>query len=72
MVLGEFEFDDLYDNSNNKSGLSLAFTMILLLGLIIFGSLIMINLIVAIIVSDVTSLVTAASRQLLVNKVGRW
>ena len=43
--------------------------MTLLVGLIIFGSLIMINLIVAIIVSDVNSLANAAKEQVLFNKV---
>ena len=45
--------------------------MTLLIGLVVFGSLIMINLIVAIIVSDVNSLATAAKQQVLVNKVGK-
>ena len=69
MILGEFEFDDLYTNSNNEDTLTLVFTMTLLIGLIIFGSLIMINLIIAIIVSDVNSLATAAKQQVLINKV---
>lgn len=43
--------------------------MTLLIGLIVFGSLIMINLIVAIIVSDVNSLANAAKEQVLFNKV---
>ena len=43
--------------------------MILLIGLIIFGSLIMANLIVAIIVSDVNMLSKAAKEQVLINKV---
>ena len=69
MILGEFEFDDLYDKSHKEDTLTLVFTMCLLIGLIIFGSLIMINLIVAIIVSDVRSLATAAKQQVLINKV---
>ena len=69
MILGEFEFDTLYYDSKNEDILTLVFTMTLLIGLIIFGSLIMINLIVAIIVSDVNSLATAAKQQVLVNKV---
>ena len=48
---------------------TLVFTMTLLIGLIVFGSLIMINLIVAIIVSDVNSLANAAKEQVLFNKV---
>ena len=69
MILGEFEFDTLYQDSDNSSTLSLVFTMTLLIGLIIFGSLIMINLIIAIIVSDVKELATAAKQQVLINKV---
>lgn len=69
MILGEFEFDTLYDSSNEEDTLTLFFTMILLIGLIIFGSLIMINLIIAIIVSDVNSLTSAAKQQVLINKV---
>ena len=49
--------------------MTLVFTMTLLIGLIVFGSLIMINLIVAIIVSDVNSLANAAKEQVLFNKV---
>lgn len=67
MILGEFEFDSVYDDSEDF--VTLTFTMILLVGLIIFGSLIMINLIIAFIVSDVNSLANAAKRQVLINKV---
>jgi len=66
MILGEFEFDSVYDDSEDF--VTLTFTMILLVGLIIFGSLIMINLIIAFIVSDVNSLANAAKRQVLINK----
>ena len=48
------------------------FTMTLLIGLIIFGSLIMINLIIAIIVSDINSLARTAKQQVLINKVGSF
>ena len=71
MILGEFEFTDLYQESYNEDMLTLVFTMILLIGLIIFGSLIMANLIVAIIVSDVNTLAMAAKEQVLINKVLR-
>ena len=71
MILGEFEFNDLYQESYNEDMLTLVFTMILLIGLIIFGSLIMANLIVAIIVSDVNTLAMAAKEQVLINKVLR-
>ena len=69
MILGEFEFNDLYQDSYKEDLLTLVFTMILLIGLIIFGSLIMANLIVAIIVSDVNMLAIAAKEQVLINKV---
>ena len=69
MILGEFEFDTLYHNSDNINTLSLVFTMTLLIGLIIFGSLIMVNLIIAIIVSDVKELANTAKQQVLINKV---
>ena len=69
MILGEFEFNDLYQDSYKEDLLTLVFTMILLIGLIIFGSLIMANLIVAIIVSDVNMLSKAAKEQVLINKV---
>ena len=43
--------------------------MTLLIGLIVFGSLIMTNLIIAIIVTDVKKLATDAKEQVLFNKV---
>ena len=44
MVLGEFEFEDLWTNSTNStSQLAQVFTMLLLVGLIIFGSVIMVG-----------------------------
>ena len=70
MILGEFEFDTLYQESSDEDPLTLIFTMTLLIGLIIFGSLIMINLIIAIIVSDINSLARTAKQQVLINKVG--
>ena len=69
MILGEFEFDTLYQESSDEDSLTLIFTMTLLIGLIVFGSLIMINLIIAIIVSDIQSLAKAAKQQVLINKV---
>lgn len=41
MVLGEFEFEDLWQDSA-KSGSGQVFTMLLLVGLIVFGSVIMV------------------------------
>ena len=42
MVLGEFEFDDLWSNSESASSkLSQMFTMLLLVGVIMLGTIIM-------------------------------
>ena len=72
MVLGEFEFDDLWSNSeSSSSNLSRMFTMFLLIGLIILGSMIMVNLIVAIIISDIEWLNKISKEQALLNQV-RW
>ena len=68
MVLGEFEFDNLYDNSSTSS-LNLIFTMILLIGLIVAGSVIMLNLIVAFIITDVHNLLETSRDQVIVNQV---
>jgi len=67
MVLGEFEFDDLYEASSSDTG-SFVFTMILLILLITFGSIIMINLIVAIIISDIGWLQDISKDQALLNQ----
>merc|ERR1711892_260527 len=69
MVLGEFEFDDLWSNSeSSSSNLSRMFTMFLLIGLIILGSMIMVNLIVAIIISDIEWLNKISKEQALLNQ----
>merc|ERR1719244_1035413 len=69
MVLGEFEFDDLWSNSeSSSSNLSRLFTMFLLIGLIILGSMIMVNLIVAIIISDIEWLNKISREQALLNQ----
>ena len=71
MVRGEFEFDDLWsDSASSSSRLSQIFTMILLIALIIFGSMIMVNLIVAIIISDIEWLNKISELQALLNQVG--
>ena len=54
MVVGEFEFDDLYDAHQDQY--ALAFTMMLLTALIILGTLVLINLLIGIIVSDLGQL----------------
>ena len=68
MVLGEFEFDELYDKSAT-SELNLIFTMILLIGLIVAGSVIMLNLIVAFIINDVHNLLETSRDQVIINQV---
>ena len=67
MVLGEFEFNDLYE-AHVDDPYSLTFTMILLVGLAIMGSLVLVNLIVALIVSDIGELRKMAHLQELINK----
>ena len=70
MVLGEFEFDDLWkSSSSSSSGLSQTFTMLLLTGVIVLGTIIMINLIVAIIITDIDWLKKVSEQQVLRNKV---
>ena len=54
MAIGEFDFDDLY--SAHEDPYALAFTMVLLCGLIIMVTLVLINLLVALIVSDLDEL----------------
>merc|ERR1711953_494472 len=69
MVLGEFEFDDLWSNSESASSkLSQMFTMLLLVGVIMLGTIIMINLIVAIIITDIERLNKISKQQVLRNK----
>ena len=46
------QFDDIYE-ATKSDPYSRAFTMLLMVGLVIWGSLVMINLLVAIIVSDI-------------------
>ena len=67
MVVGEFEFDDLYDAHEDQY--ALAFTMMLLTALIILGTLVLINLLIGIIVSDLAQLRQSGHVQELVNKV---
>jgi len=71
MVLGEFEFDDLWSASKSAdSQVSRWFTMVLLIGVILLGTIIMINLIVAIIITDIERLNRISKQQVLRNQVG--
>lgn len=71
MTLGEFEFDDLWENSHQEGteGYSQHFTMVLLVGLIIFGTISMVNLIIAIIITDIQGLQTVTKQQVLLHQV---
>ncbi len=55
MSLGEFDFNALYDAHGRDTG-SRVFSMCLLFGLAVMGSLVLVNLIVALIVSDIGQL----------------
>lgn len=68
MVLGEFEFDDLWESAQSSSSMNTFFTMLLLVFLVIFGSVTMVNLIVAIIISDIDWLHTVSRDQALLNQ----
>ena len=68
MVLGEFEFDNLYEESSTSDG-NLIITMILLILLMVAGSVIMLNLIVAFIIADVSNLLEASREQVILNQV---
>lgn len=66
MVVGEFEFDDLY--GAHQDSYALAFTMMLLTVLIILGNLVLLNLLIGIIVSDLSQLRESGHVQELLNK----
>ena len=64
------EFDDLWSSSkSSNSKLSQMFTMLLLIGVILLGTIIMINLIVAIIITDIERLNRISKQQVLRNQV---
>ena len=71
MVMGEFEFDNLY-NSAHGSEVNQVFSMILLIGLMIIGPVIMLNLIVAFIITDVSLLLKFARDQMIINQVSKF
>jgi len=73
MVLGEFEFNDLWDSSTkSESTLSRFFTMLLLITMIVMGTIIMVNLIVAIIITDIEWLNKVSKQQVLRNQVRQF
>ena len=65
MAIGEFDFDDLYEAHDDPY--TLAFTLFLLGFLIILVTLVLINLLVALIVSDLEELRSSAHIQGLIN-----
>ena len=70
LLLFFLEFDDLWTSSESaKSKLSQMFTMLLLIGVILLGTIIMINLIVAIIITDIERLNRISKQQVLRNQV---
>lgn len=68
MILGEIEFDDLLESKSGSGDLTTGFTMVLLLCLIFFGSIVMMNLIVAIIIMDIEWLNKMSKEQILLNQ----
>jgi len=62
-----FQFDDIYESTKDDP-FTRAFSLILMVGLIIWGSLIMVNLLIAIIVSDIKGLRESGHLQALINK----
>ena len=68
MVLGEFEYADMekrFDEAGDK--VSYFFTMVLLLAMILFGTITMINLFIAVTISDLRDLKEEVFTQNLTN-----
>merc|ERR1712179_285639 len=70
MILGEFEFDDLWTSSGGAgtSIWSRLFTMVLLVFLLLFGTVTMVNLIIAIIITDIDWLKKESKNQILLHQ----
>ena len=66
MALGEFNFGDLY-NSFEQDKTSRIFAMVILVFLIIFGTITMINLFIAVTISDLRELKAEGFTQNLTN-----
>ena len=66
MALGEFEFVDMY-NDFGEDSISRGFAMVLLVILILFGTITMVNLFIAVIISDITQLHADVYTQNLIN-----
>ena len=66
-TLGEFGGKDLYNSINDDHNTTRVFAMIILVSLIIFGTITMINLFVAVIISDLNDLQNETFTQNLIN-----
>jgi len=66
MALGEFNFEDMY-NAFEKDSTSRGFAMVLLALLILFGTITMVNLFIAVIISDIGQLREDVYTQNLIN-----
>jgi len=66
MALGEFNFEDMY-NTFKEDTTSRGFAMVMLVLLILFGTITMVNLFVAVIISDITQLREDVYTQNLIN-----
>ena len=66
MALGEYNFEDMY-NIFKEDSISRGFAMILLVLLILFGTITMVNLFIAVIISDITQLREDVYTQNLIN-----
>eukprot|EP00092_Neocalanus_flemingeri_P054453 GFUD01064123.1.p1 GENE.GFUD01064123.1~~GFUD01064123.1.p1 ORF type:complete len:560 (+),score=125.62 GFUD01064123.1:420-2099(+) len=66
MALGEFNFEDMY-NTFKEDSTSRGFAMVLLVLLILFGTITMVNLFIAVIISDISQLREDVYTQNLIN-----
>jgi len=66
MALGEFNFEDFY-NTFKEDSTSRGFAMVLLVLLILFGTITMVNLFIAVIISDISQLREDVYTQNLIN-----
>ena len=66
MALGEFNFEDMY-NIFKEDSISRGFSMILLVLLILFGTITMVNLFIAVVISDIKQLNEDVFTQNLIN-----
>merc|ERR1712106_721809 len=66
MALGEYNFEDMY-NTFREDSISRGFAMVLLVLLILFGTITMVNLFIAVIISDISQLHADVYTQNLIN-----